>query len=433
MSTSPPTTLASTAPPTTVPTTLPTTAAPTTIVTTLAPTTLLTTLAPTTTLTTLAPTTDPDTDINCDPLESVSSLTFLRTDFPAAPRDETKDMGYFADAIESVSELTGEWLNQCLAVDILESVSALTGTLNIGVVFPSEALESVSLLTGIIEIEAGRNCAFVSWAKPGTMDFTIDRSNRAGKTIMDWRGCIYQILQLGKNKAVVYGENGITVMEPSGVHWGRETIYRIGLAGRNAVVGTRAVHFFIDSAHKLFMLDEQGLTLLDYSEFLSELSSPVMSMNLETGIVYICDSTKGFVYSSRSQSFGKGPAAITGLGVQGGNLYVASPNELERPKFYIKTQTYDFGTRRMKTIREIELGTDVLYMLHAMIETRVSNNEGFIKSAWVRVNPSGRAVIPCYGLEFKFHLKSFIYEYVKLDYMRVHGTIHEFSAMENIE
>jgi len=114
-------------------------------------------------------------------------------------------------------------------------------------------------------------------------------------------------------------------------------------------------------------------------------------------------------------------------------IYVASPAELERLKFYGKTDIYDFGTRKPKTIQKLELGTDVLYMLHAMIETRVANNEGFIKSDWVRVNPSGIATIPCYGLEFKFHVKSNIYEYVKLDYIRVHGIIHEFSAMENVE
>jgi hypothetical protein len=158
-----------------------------------------------------------------------------------------------------------------------------------------------------------------------------------------------------------------------------------------------------------------------------------MSLDLNTGIIYICDGVHGFVYSTQSKSFGSGPINVTGIGVKSGTLYVMSPDdEIEVPKFKICTDIYDFGTRQPKTIQSIEVGTDLVETLYAMIETRISNRDVFRESAWILVNPSGIAFIPCFGVEFKIHLKSLIYEYLELDYLKVSGSIHGFNYLNQV-
>jgi hypothetical protein len=273
---------------------------------------------------------------------------------------------------------------------------------------------------------------WVKWTKVGRLDFTIDESNVAGERPLNFPGYAYQLLKLGSS-IIAYCTDGVAVLKPVGVHWGVEIIRKVGIACKTAVVGNESEHFFVDTFNKLFMLSDGELKLLDYSEYLSLLNDPVLILDNDNRLVYISDASKGFIYSVASNSFGEGPAGLTGLGTVGGINYVASPIPIFTPKFNICTDIYDFGSRNTKTIRQIELGTDLTYELEVMVESRVSNRDNFFESRWVPVNTKGVATIPCYGVEFRFNIRSKIYEYLELDYIKIDGTIHGFDFHNRIE
>jgi len=83
---------------------------------------------------------------------------------------------------------------------------------------------------------------WVKWSNIGQMDFTIGRDNIAGERPVDWKGWIYAIKKMG-GRAIVYGKNGVSALIPSENVWGLQTVYRIGLKGKNAIAGDEAIHF----------------------------------------------------------------------------------------------------------------------------------------------------------------------------------------------
>jgi len=306
-------------------------------------------------------------------------------------------------------------------------VSILSGGIDVGSTVTLTALElcSVVITGGTVILQLPR-CNVVRWGKIGYFNFDIDESNIAGERPMDWAGCIYHIRKLG-DKVVVYGENGVTLMKASGIHWGMDTIYRLGLKNKGAFAGSDSRHFFVNVLGELFQLDET-LTKLDYSEYLSTMGTIILTLDIETNLLYICDGSKGYVYSPTSKSFGEGPENITGLGSKSNILYVSSDGEIVTPKLEICTDIYDFGTRKPKTIKSIELGTDVSDFLYVSVDYRMSHKDQFRQISWFLVNPAGKAWPKCHGVDFRFRVRSTVYEYpIELDYMKIRGQIHGFS------
>lgn len=349
---------------------------------------------------------------------------------------------YFnAGPINIVLSIEGELLNQVInagPIDIIISVEGLSSPSLVIPVNPIVIIVTLGDEHVVVEPSAGWEGGvglswmsnWVWWSKIGYADFTVDHSNLSGRRPMDWKGTVYEIIKLD-NSVVVYGSNGITIMKPSEVHWGMRTIQHIGITGKAAVVGTDTEHYFVDRQNELWKLSGEGLQRLNYSEFLSLLTIHRLTLDIETGLLYICDGTIGFVYSTRVGSFGLGPSDVTGQGSQDGLLYVTSNTGITYPKFSICTDIYDLGTRKPKTIEQIEVGTDLTNNLEVMVEARVKNKSNFFKSVWRLVNPSGIAYLPCYGIEFKFHLRSYKAEYLELDYLRISGVVHGASYLDS--
>jgi len=327
----------------------------------------------------------------------------------------------YASPIDIVVSVHGETLNIVHFADPINIAVSVHGNYAQDVFIGNARIDIiVSLIHIAAVVEAPSRANWVKWSKIGRLDFTIDESIEAGERPLDWKG-------------FVYGQNGVSILNPSGVHYGMRTIYRIGVICKPAVAGTDDEHYFIDQKSRLLRLTGEGLQMLDYSEYISQLSCPKLSLDPEFGLLYICDGTKGYVYSTKDRSLGLGPANVTDINSQTGDLYVVSPAEIEIPKFDITTDIYDLGTRKPKTIKWIEIGTDLTGKLEAMIESRIYNDAGFNQSKWALVNPNGIAYITCYGVEFKFNIRSYIYEYLELDYINVTGVIHGFSYLESVE
>lgn len=388
----------------------------------------MTTIAPTT----VAPTTVADIEIVCDPLEIgiFPKRTLVLSPFHG--RDWTLDYIHDAGALEINVSQEGEMFTVSQDEGASGVSLSIHGTLVIGLAIVCSPLE-IGVSTYELPIITGaKRCDFAKWSRIGRADFTITKDNEAGERPLGWKGCVYQCMKLD-NTVVYYGENGVTALIPQGVHMGMKVLHKIGVISKQAMCGNEDEHFFIDETYKLHRLTSQGKELLDYSEYISNMSAPVMSMDPETGIIYICDGTYGYVYSSRYKSFGVGPINITGVGSRDGILYVTAPDIISTPKLLLTTDIYDFGTRKPKTIQSVEVGTDLSNKLEVMIETRLNNREEFNQSIWKLVNPSGIAYIPCFGIEFRFNLRSFIYEYLEVDYLKIDGSIHEFNYLNSVQ
>lgn len=405
------------------------TAPPTTIVgTTATPTTPV----PTTVLTTAVPTTAWGVDIVAGPIDIVLSSYHILHYWPPNPVNAALDQEADWGPIDIVLDVIG--FNKDMAPpsgSIPIEVTLNYGGVNLGRAITAGSIDIVVTLKDVdVDIYRER-CNFVKWSKIGELDFTIDESNIAGERPVDWKGCIYHIRKLG-DRIVAYGENGATFFKPSGVHFGMDTFYRIGLKNKGAFAGTDLQHFFVDVLGQLFQVDSK-FTKLDYSEFLSTMGTVILTLDTEKNLLYICDGSKGYIYGIDSKSFGEGPANITGIGTQSNVLYVVSKNAIVTPKFEICTDIYDLGTRNPKTIREIEVGSNMTEFLYASVDYRNSYKDDFKQIGWHLVNPDGRAHPRCYGSEFRFRFKSTVYEYFEIDYLKIKGHVHSWQGFTSDE
>ena len=353
--------------------------------------------------------------------------------YPPKPRDPTLDR-YF-DCYErgiftEISvEAFGDYPNQTFMADPVEIQISPIASLASGVIIDAGAAQIIiSPQSGDILLEHPKS-HWVKWSNIGSLDFTIGRDNVAGEMPLDWSGWVYEIKKLA-SKVIVYGENGVSILTPSDKFYGMETILWIGLHSPGAIVGTDHRHFFIDKLGRMWKF-EKDLELLDYSEFFSDMSDIIMSYDVQNDLIYICDGTYGYVYSPESRSLGKGPVNITGLGVRDGELFIVSSATIETPTFEICTDIYDLGTRKFKTIRSIEVGTDLTENMEASIDYRVSNKVPFANIGWHPVTLEGISHMTCYGLEFRFRLRVQTYEYFEIDYLKLNGLIHNYSYTEH--
>ena len=398
---------------------------------------LHTTAVPTTaTLTTVVPTTavPVDVDIVVSPIEITISFYSVLNYNPPAQVNEGLNTSYRIDPIEITLSLSGYVANVGIAVSPINLIVVpIFSRFDIGKIISTGAINVVISLASAFEgLSVDYNkCNFIKWSRIGVLDFTIDESNVAGERPLDWKGCIWHIAKLG-DKVVAYGENGVSILKPSGVHYGLDTIHRIGLKNKGAFAGTDTQHFFVDNQGFLYQLDSKFLKL-DYSEFLSSMETIILSLDIERNLLYICDGTRGYIYGIDSKSFGVGPVNITGFGVQSSNVYVTSFNEIATPVFNICTDIYDLGTRKPKTITTLEIGTDATEFLYASVDYRKSYKDSFKQIGWFLVNPQGKAFPKCYGVEFRFRIKSTIYEYLEIDYLKVRGHIHGYSYLDTVQ
>lgn len=370
------------------------------------------------------------------PIEVSTSLYAVRSQYPYAQINPALDLFFDCqddvdnpDVIEVLATLNGSWFNVSVIAEAIEVTTTLHGSLADGLLITAEPfVVTLSFKDADILLEATKK-NWVKWSDIGSLDFTIGRGNVAGERPLDWSGWVYEVLQLN-DKVIAYGENGVSILKPADKYYGLDTISRLGLYSPGAVVGTAKVHYFIDSKGQLWELGDT-LTLLNYSEFFSLMDNLIISYDVENNLIYICDGTLGYVYSPLDKSLGAGPVNVTGIGSKDSNLYITSPATIETKTFEICTDIYDMGTRKFKTVKSIEVGTDLTENMEASIDYRVSNKVAFANIGWHPVTLEGVSHLTCYGLEFRFKLRVQTYEYFELDYLKINGFVHNYSYTEH--
>lgn len=353
------------------------------------------------------------------------------TQSPAADRDPDLNIGFECDenddnGFPKWGKVVAVASGSIRFVDLVSTASAIavaSGTPNWGGGYGAdEVATAIAVASGALLLEAKKK-NWIAWSNIGSLVFTISRGNVAGERPMDWKGWVYEIKKLG-NKVVIYGENGVSIMTPAGNAWGYETIYQLGLKGKQAVCGDKSRNWFIDSKGQLWQLGE-SLELLDYSEYLSSLVSPVMSYDKESGFIYICDGGTGHVYSTKDKSMGSGPTNITGIGSQSGVLYPVAPAAIVTPALELCTDIYDLGTNHYKTVFELQFGTNITGTMQAAMDYRSDFTASFVQTPWKDVEDKGEVRLTALGREIRFRIKLTAYEYCEMDYIKVNGVIHK--------
>lgn len=371
--------------------------------------------------------------IFADPIEIAVTQHGVLSLWPARERDPALDQTFdcrgqdkFGNWDQGIPVFTvgleGTWLNKTVFADPIELALSQAGTFVEGLVIAVDPIAiAISLKTVDVVTELLRT-NWLKWSDIGYLDFTIDKTNVAGERPLDWKGWVYSILKLG-SKVVVYGENGVSVLIPSGPAYGLNTIYRVGLKGKGAVAGDDSVHYFVDNLGQLWRFSE-SLEKLDYSEYLSGMiDNLVLSWDAANKLLYICDGSQGYIFSQDSGSLGAGPVNVTGIDSQSGVLYVTSPATIEVPTFQIVTDIYDLGSRRGKNIYSLEIGTDLEETLEAAVEYRLDKAAAFATTDWHVVDPRGMAYIPVLAQEIRIKLRSTVYSYFEIDYITITGEI----------
>ena len=372
--------------------------------------------------------------VTADPIDVTTTLDQpVIGHYPAGTRNPALDQTFIvpSDGLNATLSLLGGWKNVGIVGSPVLVTVSLQGTWRSAVKITATPitvtltpLAGLSSSGGSVFFTSGPKSNWVKWSDIGNLDFTVDRRNVAGERPLDWNGTVHALLMLGK-QVIAYGANGVSRLTPSGSAYGLEPIYPLGLKNKQAVAEAGVgVHYFVDVKSQLWKLSG-GLELLDYSEYLSTLGSTVLSWNPELGLLHICDGTVGFVYNPESNSLGRGPVNVTGIDSQNGTLYVVSPATISMPVFEIVTDIYDLGSRHAKSIQSVEYGINATVQLDTRIEFRQKKNAAFLITNWYPVDSRGVRYIECYGYEFKFHLRAASAEWLRLDYVRVNGVIHD--------
>lgn len=265
---------------------------------------------------------------------------------------------------------------------------------------------------------------WIKWSKIGEFDFTQDRTNLAGEMPMDWSGDVWAIGKLDK-AVIVYGSGGITLLQPTDVVFARSELLNLGLKSKGAILLTQSFHLFITSDGCLWKMGEK-LECLGYEEFLSPMSSPVISYDRINKLAYICNGTLGYVFNCETYSMGAGPVNVSGIGYFDGVPYIIASGSVTNPEPYLTFQSTDFSNRNFKTITEVEVGGE-FDGLELGISFR-SNTGSYTGPIWFTVTSEGRAFPNLFAKEFKFHLNS--EEDLRLDYFNVKGIFADFNPID---
>jgi hypothetical protein len=272
-------------------------------------------------------------------------------------------------------------------------------------------------------------------SKIGTMDFTEDLSGEVTMRPMSWSGYVYSIKKLGAG-AVVYGNNGIAFMQPSGVVWGLKNIWPLGIMGKNAVVDTDSetietrnkYHVAIDARGMLLKVTGDGVvTATDYSNYFASLVNPTMVFDPFNNIIHICDGTTGYVLTD--SGLGKGPANITGIGYKDRGFFRTSNSAIAFDPLNVCTDIMDFGTRKEKEIDEVHVSMTASVPVYVALDYRWSAAQQWFTTPWVRTDIQGRAFPCASGVEFRVRVKLMAQQATQIDSISLIGKTAEEAAV----
>lgn len=196
--------------------------------------------------------------------------------------------------------------------------------------------------------------------------FELLMRNEAGFRPMPFTGTVQHIIPMGAF-AIVYGTNGIAALQNTlnqvpeislptfGLH--EMGLNTLGIASYSAAGGTDTTQLFIDEGGELWMVQGQPpqAQKLGYQEIFSNMlgNDIVISFDPNEQEFYISDGTDTYLYGRGGLS--KSPIHPTTVSFAQGGLVGITYNDSEPTAVTIRTNTFDFGTREVKEIIDINV------------------------------------------------------------------------------
>jgi hypothetical protein len=268
------------------------------------------------------------------------------------------------------------------------------------------------------------------WFFPWTMtkDKYIDILNRqeSGFMRMPWQGSVIAMMPLG-NGIVVYGEEGISYVEQlysedTGTAMKHTLLSATGIASRGAVGGDELFHLYIDREGTFWSLDSRlQPERLGYKEFGSDLiQRPVtISYDQVDREFYISNNLKAYIRTD--SGFARIPQLITSCvfvdDFKAG--FYEELNDTHETSFRAWTDVFDFGTRSVKTIYELQIDTESPKDFKASVYYRNNSAEQFRQSIPVDCETDSRIPITATGVEFIIRIEAESGKHKRLDRVQV--------------
>lgn len=254
----------------------------------------------------------------------------------------------------------------------------------------------------------------LAWAKVGSLDFSLDLSNEAGYGEASFSGQVLRLIPLG-DEIIVYGENGISKMEPTS---SPAPSYKITHFSDNAILspdalaGNNGMHVYIGQDYAIYViqprraLSDQGYApkRLGYSEFIKKCGPEVcVSYDSLCEHWWICGKNAAFILTNN----GLGESSITSPCVirMDGNLYGAT-KILGSDKAIVKTNDVSFGTRGIKLLTTVEADIESETNADCRVYWKLDyRKEGNIRKP-IRLDPRGYCFPMLSGSQFQIELET---------------------------
>lgn len=267
--------------------------------------------------------------------------------------------------------------------------------------------------------------------RPIYFDF-LDR-NEAGFMPMPFSGSVLCLRPLG-GQCMVYGDEGIAAVYTASAPvptFGLKELTSLGIASRTAVGGDDNEHVFLDSSGSLWHIDaELALTELDFAEDLSALTDSEVTIvkDPQKGDFHIAGKVGGnsVVYTLTKSGLYKHKHAVTSAyflpktldhaaGMVGVYEEIADTDEA-----IVQTDTFDFGTRDIKTLQGVEVGSTANTAIQVKVLYRTNASQSWMETEYRSVSSEGWVDLVVSGVEFQIQVYYADYEnFERIDYIRL--------------
>lgn len=233
------------------------------------------------------------------------------------------------------------------------------------------------------------------------------QGNEKGYAVMDWQGSILCIKELGKG-AVVYGEDGVTILvpvvEPAPTLFMKQ-IASVGVASRGAVGGDLTGHIFVDTEGILWRISEKfEIEALGYKEFFEDERDEEIVITKDSSReqdYYICSRNRGLILSKTG--LGELNQLVTSL-IRDNSLEGISHSLGE--DIYIETDTFDINIRGSKTIQSIEVATKGVEDFYVCVLFSVDGGKTFLEAEWQIASEKGIVFPNVTAEDFRIAIRS---------------------------
>lgn len=272
---------------------------------------------------------------------------------------------------------------------------------------------------------------YVAWSKIGQVDFTFTLSNEVGYAEMPWQGEVLCVLPLG-DTVMVYGDNGITKLEPvlePSVTFKLEDFGDVGILNRNCVSGDDNQHVFLGKDFNLYSvsprraLSDAGYApnKLGYKEYLKELTDPIVTYDSHNRVWWICDYQKSFLYNGVGLSqASESPTHVSNL--DGSVFGFTTPNASD--EIHVETSPINLNSSAIKTLNCVEAAISAegasIGEVEGGVDYKFASNSGYRMQRWINLSPEG-AFFPCIsGVTLKIRYRAPFNSDFKLNKLWLH-------------